>query len=411
MKFTYFAPSDFFAVLKKSGRLILAATLLFAILFLALSLLLPFPYAASAEFYVRNLQSEEFLSKNGLTSSQLAVTQTLARDYAALVTESDAFLDAVIEEADLSLSREALRGMLSAESDSTAFTVTVKAPDAKTADAVIAAVYDILPLYIQQTAWPRLDAEAGLVVLPLRAAAPAKKAAPAPYVAVLLGAGLGFLLFYLFSLFRFWFGKRLANADEVARCVPDMPLLGTFDANTFEGLLPLREILLANEHKLLALTSTEGSEAHRTAKQLAAAYAACGKRALVVDTDFHGSERQGEKGLLSVLRADMPLNGVITVNKETGVSHLAAGGGFADLLSTSLTACATELFTQLAAEFDIVLAVLPSCAAHSEAVALAPLFERVLIPVSVPHANATALRRVSEALSGVAEKTAAFVLI
>ena len=409
MKFVYFAPSDFFAVLKKSAKLIVAATLILAILFLALSLLLPFPYAASAEFYVRNLQSEEFLSKNGLTSSQLAVTQTLAKDYAALVTESDALLDAVIEKADLSLSREALRGMLSAESNSTAFTVTVKAPDAKTADAVIAAVYDILPLYIQQTAWPRFDAEAGLVVLPLRAAAPAKKAAPAPYVAVLLGAGLGFLLSYIFSLFRFWFGKRLADEREVTRCVPDVSLLGAFDQNADGGLLPLREILLANENKLLALTPTAGDEAHRTAECLAAAYAACGKRVLVVDADFHGDQGEDKKGLLAVLSENIPLDGVIIKDEKTGVSRLPVGSA-ADLETVSLASRAKELFGALAAEYDVVLAVLSCCGAYPEAAALAPLFERVLVTVSVPHTSVAALRGTCDALSRVNEKTALVVL-
>ena len=202
MKTEYLTLSDLVAIFKKRIVPILLAALILGVCGFALRALLPERYSATATFYVRNLQSEAFLGANGLTSSQLASVQTLAKDYATLAEESDALYDRMIKNHGLTQSRDQLRDMLRAETDSTVFTVTATARDKQAADAVIAAVEEELPALIAEVAWPNLSFD---VVVLLREAAPAARSSAHRFCGRqwVLSAAWCSLTYSLFSTFCF----------------------------------------------------------------------------------------------------------------------------------------------------------------------------------------------------------------
>lgn len=294
MKTEYLTLHDLGAILKKRILPILLAALLLALLSFAARVLLPPKYSATATFYVRNLQSEKFLELNGLTSTQRAAAQSLAKEYAALLTEGDALLDRMIAHHALPLTREALRDMLTAAPHDTAFTVTATARETAVADAVIAAVQAELPQFIQETAWPQLGAEYPVVVL-LHAAEPAARSTASPFVCGALGAVGGFLLVYFFCILYFLFSNRLTDAAEIERVLTGVPLLGVIPevkppADAAEAFYALRERLPradGTQAVTLAVTSPQVGEGKSyVLASLARSLAVSGKRVLVIDADL-----------------------------------------------------------------------------------------------------------------------------
>lgn len=198
-------PGDCLSIVRKRFVPMLAALLFCALLGGLLFLFLPRRYAAGCKFYVRQVQSEAFLNENGLTSSQLATVQTLAREYAEMLPESDAFLDRMIARHDLPLSREELRAMLETDTRSTVFSVTVTGKDPALCEKVNRALAAETADYLNETAWPRLSFP---VILLLRADETARCVSPHPAAMAALFGGAGLLLSYVFYFLCFLFPRK-----------------------------------------------------------------------------------------------------------------------------------------------------------------------------------------------------------
>ena len=227
MKSEYLTLSDLGRVLKKRWMPILAVTLILAVLVAGGGLLFHAVWESTSVFYVRNFQSDAYLEQYGLTSSQLAVIQTLAKDYAELLPQSDVFLDRVVERAGVvGLDRSTLRDCLRALPDGTSFRVTVSHTDAQLALHLSRVIEQEVPLYIQETVWPNLQSAHTSVTL-LRASEGAVKVFPRPALFGSIAAAAGALLTYIYFLLRFLFGNRLEDEEEIVRALPDVPLLSS----------------------------------------------------------------------------------------------------------------------------------------------------------------------------------------
>ncbi len=407
MKTEYLTLSDLWIILKKRIVPILLAALLCAVLGFAVRALLPTKYSATATFYVRNLQSEQFLQVNGLTSSQLAAVQTLAKEYAAMATEGDAFLDRMIEKHALPLKREALRNMLTAAPDDTAFTVTATAVDAAVADTVIAAVEAELPGFIQETAWPQLSDDFTVVVL-LRAAAPAARSTATPLTWCAFGALVGALLAYLFFIFYFLFSNRLTDPAEIERVLPQMPMLGVIPeikppADAAEPFYALRERLPRAEGKgavTLAVTSAQAGEGKSyVLAGLARSLAVAGKRVLVIDADLRrgGKEAfflpEAEPGLSEYL-ADPKKDTKKLVHKtgHAGLSLLPVGLVPLSPCDYPLSDRIAALLAAYAAEYDYILTDFPAVTHAADMTACAADFAGTLMIAAPGRCGAQELR-------------------
>ena len=414
MKTEYLTLSDLFAILKKRIAPILLTALILATGGFALRALLPAEYSATATFYVRNLQSEQFLEVNGLTSSQLASVQTLAKEYATLAQESDALFDRMIANHALSTSREELRNMLTAATDSTVFTVTVTARDTATADAVIAAVESELPDLIQETAWPGLSGSFPVVIL-LREAAPATRSTAHPVLwAALFFAG-GFLLSYLYFIFYFLFSNRLTDAAEIDRVLPGVPLFGVIPeieppADAAEAFFSLRERLPRGDSDgavTLAVTSAIAGEGKSyVIAELARSLATAGHRVLLIDADLRRGAKEiffmpeAEPGFAEYLSGKVQKpEALVHPTEKVGLSLLPAG-------IVPVSPCDHPLANRMAAllavyckQYDYILADFPAVTEATDAVVCARDFANTVLVAAPNKSGARELRAAAASLT------------
>ncbi len=414
MKTEYLTLSDLGVIFKKRILPIFLATLLCAVLGFSVRALLPPKYSATATFYVRNLQSEQFLAANGLTSSQLAVVQTLAKEYATVATEGDALLDRMIEKHALSLTREALRSMLTSAPDNTAFTVTATAADAATADAVITAMEAELPGFIQETAWPQLSAEFTVVVL-LREAAPAASTAANPFVWSAYGALGGLVLSYLFFILYFLFSNRLTDPTEIDRVLSQTPMLGVIPeikppADAAEPFYALRERLPRADGKravTLAVTSAKAGEGKSyVLAGLARSLAVAGKRVLVIDADLRRGGKEAfflpetEPGLSEYL-ADPTKDPLRLVHKTEHAGLWLVPAGLVPLSPCDhpMSDRIAALLAAYAIRYDYILTDFPAVTQAADVTACTADFAGTLMVAAPKRCGAHELRTSVEVLT------------
>lgn len=405
MKTEYLTLSDLVAIFKKRIVPILLAALLLGVGGFALRALLPEKYSATASFYVRNLQSEAFLGANGLTSSQLAVVQTLAKDYAALAEESDALYDRMIKNHGLAQSREQLREMLRAETDSTVFTVTATARDKETADAVIAAVEQELPALIGEVAWPNLSFD---VVVLLREAAPAARASAHPLLWAALAFAGGLVLSYLFFVFCFLFSNRLTDAAEISRVLSDLPLLEVIPkieppADPAEAFFSLRERLPRGTDGTavtVAVTSAQSGEGKSyVAAELARSLATAGHRVLLIDADLRRGAKEvffrpeAEPGFAEYLSGKVTKPAALVHETEKqGLLLLPAGVVPVSPCDHPLSCRMAELLAAYCTQYDYILADFPAVIETADAVVCARDFANTVLVAAPFNSGARELR-------------------
>ena len=405
MKTEYLTLSDLVAIFKKRIVPILLAALILGVCGFALRALLPERYSATATFYVRNLQSEAFLGANGLTSSQLASVQTLAKDYAMLAEESDALYDRMIKNHGLTQSRDQLRDMLRAETDSTVFTVTATARDKQAADAVIAAVEEELPALIAEVAWPNLSFD---VVVLLREAAPAARSSAHPLLWAAMGVIGGLVLSYLFFIFYFLFSNRLTDAAEISRVLPDIPLLGVIPeveppADPAEAFFTLRECLprgAAGSAVTVAITSAQSGEGKSyVAAELARSLAIAGHRVLLIDCDLRRGAKEvffqpeAEPGFAEYLSGKVTKPAALVHETEKqGLFLLPAGTVPVSPCDHPLSHRMADLLAVYCTQYDYILADFPAVTEAADAVVCARDFANTVLVAAPFHSGARELR-------------------
>jgi len=410
LKSEYLTLSDLGRVLKKRWMPILAVTLILAVLVAGGGLLFHAVWESTSVFYVRNFQSDAYLEQYGLTSSQLAVIQTLAKDYAELLPQSDVFLDRVVERAGVvGLDRSTLRDCLRALPDGTSFRVTVSHTDAQLALHLSRVIEQEVPLYIQETVWPNLQSAHTSVTL-LRASEGAVKVFPRPALFGSIAAAAGALLTYIYFLLRFLFGNRLEDEEEIVRALPDVPLLSSLTlphSGADDALTALRTAYLAalgkEDGAVIGISSTvmgEGKE--ELALALAASLAAAGRSVLLVDADWHAAEPMlpvTSAGLSEVLGGSAKSSAAIERGKD-GIARMSRGkvpATGADLLACpAMAACVTAL----RAEYDDVLLLLPTLE-HADATVPATVLSSYLLAVRPRICCAKPLRGAASRLSSL----------
>ncbi len=406
MKTDHLVLPDLVAILKKRILPILLAALILAVGGFAVRALLPVTYSATATFYVRNLQSEAFLEANGLTSSQLASVQTLAKEYATLAEQSDALADRIIARHGIALSRDEIRDMITAKTDSTTFHVTVSAGDAATADAVVAAIEAELPLLIQETAWPNLPHRESVVVL-LREASPAIRASLHPVVVSLLCFGAGLVLTYLFFILYFLFSNRITDASELIRVLGEIPLLGEIPrmlppTDPAEAFYALRERLPRAEGKAVALaitSATAGEGKSYVAAELAGSLATAGHRVLVIDADLRRPARDPffapdlAPGFAEYLGdKEQDPKALTHPTEKAGLSLLPAGLAPLSPCDHAFGEKMAALLAAYSAQYEYILADFPAVGDAADVIACARDFTGTLLVAAPQRCGARELR-------------------
>jgi len=359
VKTKYLTLADFGAVLKKNWLPILLALLLLFGAGAGIRLAIPATYSTDATYYVRNMQGEEFIKKNGLTTSQLASVQTLCKEYATLIETCDGLYDRTLEKLSSfypQMTREELRGMVSATSDNTLIRVTVTHTDPAVADTVAAALQGEVAGYINETAWPHLSAEMQCVTL-AGAALPAAQSSAHPLVIGALTGVLGAFLAYLFFLLRFLFGNTLRDADEITRALPELPLLGEVRPDRLFALRTNLTVRLKSSRcPLVGVLDVDGAPG-LLAGALAGSLSATEKKVLILDLKLQTAE--DAPGLYAHLAGEAPsLDALLRHTEDGDVMYLAGGTGKApmDLLATdrfgALLQQLSEVLDYIVVDFD-----------------------------------------------------------
>ncbi len=259
MKTAYLTLSDLFTVFKKNMLLILVLALVLGAAGGLTRAILPADYATEVTFYVRNPQGKDYLDSYGLTSSQLAVVQTLAKEYAGLVKKSGTFHAQLIQKHGLPVDEKTMAGMIDAAPDNTTFRVTVTGKDPAVVRNVAAALSAETADWLNRTAWPYLYEEFSCVTL-LQAPAEPTRSSAHPFVVALVSALVGALLGYVIAMGLFLFGPFCRDGEELQRALPAVPLLGVLASEDPDEICLLRGNLLAAteeiSHPVLALIGT-----------------------------------------------------------------------------------------------------------------------------------------------------------
>lgn len=414
MKIDHLTLGDLAAICKKRLVPILLALLLCGLLGFSLRALLPTAYRADASFRVRSMQSEAYLDLNGLTSSQLAVLQTLAKEYAGAVLEADLLLDRVIEGHGLSCTREELRAMISSETDGTSFTVNVTHRDAALAVSAAAALAAEIPIFLQEHFWPTMPATRACVVS-LHVATTATRVGASPFGVGAICAVGGALLTYFWFLLCFLFRNRLADGDEIARLLADDLVLADVPcvqppADGSEAFFTLRERLPtkpAERALTLAVLSAQPADgASFVALGLAASLQGAGASVLFLDADL----RNGDKKYFSLQGAEPGLAEFLggRVEKNDALIHRAEGYPF-DILPIgvlpispaeyALTDKMRELLNLFASKYDYIIADFPATGTAPDGLLAARVFDTTLLVAAPGHTGARELRAARRALA------------
>lgn len=182
-------------------------------------------------------------------------------------------------------------------------------------------------------------------------------------------------------------GAHISGFDEAIRTVRNSILLSDFDQR-------LRSIVV---------TSAASSEGKSTlAAHLAVAYAARGKRTLLVDGDLRMPSIHSKfgfepaEGLSNILGGNTPWQQVVRATKEQSNLHILFGGPSsrraADLIGPKLS----ELLDEFAKSYDIVILDAPPVLGFAESLQMASAADGVLM---VTRAGATKRKLVATALS------------
>ena len=405
--------NDLLTIFKKRAVALLLSFLILALGGFGVRMLLPPSYRTTANFYVRNLQSEQLLLDYGLTSSQLAVVQSLAKEYARVAMESDEFKTLVTEKHALPVTAAELGTMLSATSDSATVTLTVTGGNAATVDAVMAAVAAEFPAFIGAYVWPNLEIDFQ-VVTPLQAPTPAVRATWHPCLWGLACGGAGLLLCYLYFLFAFLFSDRMVDADEVSRVLPSGLMIGAVPRilpplDEAEAFFAVRERLPrsdGNSACTLAVTSADPLEGKSyVTVGLARSLAVSGKRVLVIDADLRREARypfyfpKAEKGLGNYLAGEVSDPAALVVKSPVkGVFVLPAGHTTVSPCDMPFAQRLVALLQSLSAEYDYVFVDFPALSQGPEAVAAAADHTAALLISAVGRGRASHLRAACKTL-------------
>ena len=219
-----------FTALWQKAWLILAVAVAAAAFMLAVSTWMITPkYQSSATFYVNNSTSANTLGNSNISSSDITAAKSLVDSYIIILTTRET-LEPVIEAADLKLSFEQIKDMISAKSVNSTefFEVVVTSTDPEEAYEIAQAITQVLP--------PRIGkiiegSSAEVVEYPVEAQAPSS---PNVLMNTILGFLMGAIVVAIVLFLRELFDTTVRSQEDVtSTCdypilteVPDMSAAG-----------------------------------------------------------------------------------------------------------------------------------------------------------------------------------------
>ena len=245
------------------------------------------------------------------------------------------------------------------------------------------------------------------------------------FLGLILGVGLAFLVDYLDVTlktredFERYYGTtiigEIARAEGLGAEAMEIVYFSRPDSATAEGFRNLRTNIqflnLEGDRRLLMVTSSNPDEGKTSvAVNLAAALSEMGKRVLVVEADLRRPVLEGylgelaqsaRKGLTDILMGTAGLEEA-TIGSENGNLFFLLSGvkppNPAELVSSQAM---QELLRRLREEYDYVIVDAPPVLAVSDAIAMAPMMDGVLLVASHGIANREGARHTVELLSKV----------
>ena len=413
-------PKQILTALRTGWWLALAGLLLGAGAAVLVTLLQTPLYASNTQFFVTTTGT----NAQQLQGGQLAEQRAAA--YSRLVTGEDV-AQRVVDRLNLSMSTAALRGEISANSDTVLIDVTVTDPSAKQAQSIAAALGEEFPAYITA-----LETEGGggtpvQVTVSDRPGLPGSPVSPDPVRNIVLGGLVGLLLGAALALLRARLDRTVKTEEQVAD-VFGAPVVGHVvkdekfaerhvvesgtASRTTEDFRQLRNNLqwlnVDNPPRVIMISSPLPAEGKTTTVvNLALALVEAGRRVVVVEADLRKPKVTdylglvGEVGLTNVLAGTVSLGEVVQRYEERDLWVVASGPKPPNPGELVASAQMKSLIEKLRGEYDYVLVDAPPVLPVADASGLAGHMDGILLVVRYGAVRPEQLRQAAEVLERV----------
>lgn len=216
----------FRACVKKAWLIALSAVVVGALVYICTVFFVTPKYVASASFYVNNSRAS---GSEKITSSDLATSQQLVMTYVNII-KSNTVLEKVIEEGQLDMTPDGIRGMMAAESvdETELFKVLITHPDPYLAAHVANTIAEVAPAEISN-----IMVGSTTKVLDW-AKIPTKPSSPNTTTNAIIGVLAGAVLAVAFVVVQTLLDVRVKSEEDLA-AISEIPVLGVipdfFDEN------------------------------------------------------------------------------------------------------------------------------------------------------------------------------------
>ena len=415
----------FATLLDKAWLIGIVALLMAVAMFLGTFLMITPLYKSSAMFYVNNTDISVGGANLSLTASDISASRGLVDTYIVILNTRETMLD-VIDYADVDLTYEALKGMVSAEAvdDTEVFRVTVTSPDPQQAEQIANAFAYILPKRIANIIE---GSSAKVVDSAVVASAPSS---PSYTRNTMMGFLVGFVLAAAVVVVMDLLNVSIRTEEDISRCgkhpvlaaVPDMTrggkkhpgkagqsaLIGggvSFAAAESYKLLRTKlQFSFVDQEgcRIIGISSAlTGEGKSLSAVNLAYALSQLGERVLLVDCDMRRpsmSEKlpvRNVPGLSDYLTGQTESKNLIQLcgmPEDERAFHVIAAGQIppnpVELLSSSRM---QKMLRRLREGYDYIILDLPPVGEVSDALAASKLTDGMLLVVRQNYCDRPAL--------------------
>lgn len=423
---------EYWEILRRSWRLIVAATALSAVAAFGLSLAFTPIYQAKSQLFVSVQSAEEISSAY---SGGLFVQQRI-KSYVDVV-DSPGVLDPVIAKLGIPLSNTELAERVSAQNPPNTVLLYVLAndPDSKLSAAIADATARSLAREIVRLETTESGAKPVRAELIKPAQVPSAPISPRTQLNIVLGALLGLMAGVGFAILRSVLDtsiKSVAELEDAAQATPlgvisfdpdakTQPLVtlrGSSHAEAFRSVRTnLRYIDVDNPPRTVVVTSSLPNEGKTTtACNLAIALGQNGSKVLLIEADLRRPKVaeylgvDGSVGLTDVLIGQVSLDQALTPWQRGTLDFLPSGAippNPSELLGSRQMA---ELLEHLAQRYDVIILDTPPMLPVTDAAVLATLADGALLVARHGHTRREQVEHAAEALRQVGARVLGTIL-